>query len=564
VILLSRLRLRTKLIVLLILSALAVLASVAAGGSLIHQRMILGRVEELRAVVHAAMGFAQTLENQVTAGRLSREQAQAQFRDGLHTMRFDAGNYVLVQTMDGLVVMHGGDPQREGKPTASKDAQGRSSAELARNLFAHTDEGTISYLAAKPGHKDQQPKLSYIARFMPWQLVFIAGDWTDDLDAEYRVCLQRLGLIGGGILLIVLLAAWCVNRDITSSLSRLKTAMERLATGELAVDVPGTGRRDEVGVMAKALLVFKGHMENSARLAAEQQAQQERAERAKRAALVAMADTIESKATAALQHVGTQTAAMTATAAEMSASASRTGRSAEGAATASMQALANSETVASAAEQLSASIREIGSQVVQSNEVVSRAVTAGNETRGTIEALNQQVERIGAVVGIIGEIAARTNLLALNATIEAARAGDAGKGFAVVASEVKALAAQTARATEEIATHIGAVRSATGASVAAVARIEQTIEDINAIAGSIAAAVEQQSAATSEIARNVSETAGAAQEMSKRTKEVAAESERTGRFASEVRNSASSLDSAMAELRRSIVEFVRTSIAEAA
>jgi methyl-accepting chemotaxis protein len=563
-ILLSRLRLRTKLALLLVLSALAVLASAAAGSSLIHQRMVEGRIEELRAVVHSAMGFAQSLENQVTAGRLSREQAQAQFRDGLHTMRFDGSNYVLAQTTDGMVVMHGGDPKREGKPTTAKDAQGRSSAELARALLAHADEGTITYLVAKPGRTDQQPKLSFIVRFAPWGLVFIAGDWTDDLDAAYRASLQRLGLIGGGILLIVLLAAWCVNRDIAGSLGRLKVAMERLAEGELAVGVPGTARRDEVGVMAKTVLVFKQHMEHAAQLAAGQQAQQERAEMAKRTALTAMADTIEGKATAALRDVGKQTAAMTATAEEMSASAARVGHSAEGAALASTQALANSETVANTAEQLSASIHEIGSQVAQSNQVVSRAVAAGNETRGTIEALNQQVERIGAVADIIGAIAAKTNLLALNATIEAARAGEAGKGFAVVASEVKALATQTARATEEIAGHIREVRSATGASVAAVARIEQTIRDITAIAGSIAAAVEQQSAATAEIARNVSETANAAQEMSRRTKEVATESEQTGMYAGEVRKDASALDSAVAELSRSIVELVRTSIAEAA
>ena len=174
----------------------------------------------------------------------------------------------------------------------------------------------------------------------------------------------------------------------------------------------------------------------------------------KHAALVGMAEKIEAETSAALEAIGARTAAMAATAEEMSASASRTGASAESAATAAAQALANAQTVASAAEQLAASIREIGGQVSQSTEVVGRAVAAGSETRATIEALNEQVGRIGAVADMIGEIAAKTNLLALNATIEAARAGDAGKGFAVVASEVKALATQTARSTEEISRHI--------------------------------------------------------------------------------------------------------------
>ena len=224
--------------------------------------------------------------------------------------------------------------------------------------------------------------------------------------------------------------------------------------------------------------------------------------------------------------------------------------------------MANAQTVASAAEQLSASIAEIGAQVAQSTEIVGRAVTAGAETRATIEALNEQVGRIGAVADMIGEIAAKTNLLALNATIEAARAGDAGKGFAVVASEVKALATQTARSTQEIAQHIGQVRSATGVSVAAVVRIEQTIGEINAIAGSIAAAVEEQGAATAEIARNVTETATAANEMTNRTTEVTAEAEQTGKHAAEVRENAGGLNTAVEELRHSVIRVVRTSTTE--
>jgi methyl-accepting chemotaxis protein len=200
--------------------------------------------------------------------------------------------------------------------------------------------------------------------------------------------------------------------------------------------------------------------------------------------------------------------------------------------------------------------------VAQSAAVVGRAVAAGTETRATIEALNEQVARIGAVADMIGEIAARTNLLALNATIEAARAGDAGRGFAVVASEVKALAAQTARSTQEIAQHISQVRGATGASVEAVARIEQTIGEINAIAGSIAAAVEQQGAATAEIARNVTETASAADEMTNRTMEVSTEAEMTGRHASEVQENAAALNIAVGDLRHSVIRVVRTSTIE--
>jgi methyl-accepting chemotaxis protein len=559
---LSRLRLRTKLVLLLALSTMAIIASIMAGASLMHQRMIDDRVGELRAVVQSAMGFAKSLEKQVAAGRLTHDQAFTQFRDDLHTMRFDDTNYVLVQTYDGLVLMHGGDAGREGKPTASKDAAGKTSAELARAVLSNTDEGTITYLALKPGTKQPEPKLSYVARFAPWQAVFIAGAWTDDLDESYHSALFRLGSVGGTILAAVLLVAWFINRDISGSLGKLKAAMEKLAHGELSTDIPGIDRRDEVGAMASTVQVFKEHMAKEEQLASARTQDQLRSAAEKQAALTSMADKIESETTIALQEVGARTSAMTATAEEMSASAVRTGNSAQSAATASAQALSNAQTVASASEQLSASIREIGSQVAQSTEIVGRAVEAGAETRQTIEALNEQVGRIGAVADMIGEIAAKTNLLALNATIEAARAGDAGKGFAVVASEVKALATQTARSTEEIAQHIAQVRSATGVSVAAVVRIEKTIGEINAIAGSIAAAVEEQAAATAEIARNVAETASAANEMTSRTAEVSAEAEQTGRHAAEVGENAVALNAAIGELRHSVIRVVRTSTTE--
>ncbi len=246
----------------------------------------------------------------------------------------------------------------------------------------------------------------------------------------------------------------------------------------------------------------------------------------------------------------------------MSASATRARQFGERRCGGSRTSCPTPEPVASAAEELSASIREIAGQVSQSSAVVSRAVEAGRSTRETISALNEQVARIGSVADMISEIAARTNLLALNATIEAARAGDAGKGFAVVASEVKQLATQTARSTEEIGRHIADVRAATGASVTAVGRIEDTISEINAIAGSIAAAVEEQGAATTEIARNVSETAAAANEMTSRTNEVFSEAQQTGRQAGEVLTNTVDLNAAMEDLHKAVIHLVRTSTSE--
>jgi methyl-accepting chemotaxis protein len=309
-------------------------------------------------------------------------------------------------------------------------------------------------------------------------------------------------------------------------------------------------------------VVFKRSMVTAGRLVREGDQLRARTQAETQSALLAMADAVEAEAGAALAEVHARTAAMTETATDMSGSATRTGRSAESAAAAAQQALETSQSVASAADHLAASIGEIGNQVGQSAEVASRAVAAGHATRATIEALNEQVARIGAVVEMISEIAGRTNLLALNATIEAARAGEAGKGFAVVASEVKALATQTARSTQDIGRHIDEVRTATDAAVAAVAQIEATIGEINAIASGVASAVEKQAAATTGIAFNVAETAAAAHEMSGRITEVSAEAEQTEHHALSVRENAAALEVAVADLRHAIIRVVRTSTTE--
>jgi methyl-accepting chemotaxis protein len=561
---LSYLRLRTKLILLMGLSALALLAVIAIAASLVRQRMIEERIDKDRAVVQATLGIAQSLENRVTAQKLSREQALGMLRDDIHAMRFDGGvGYVYAQTLENIIVMHGSNAALEGKPSPATDADGRLLTDMIRDALRSADDGVLAYTFPKPGQTERISKISYAARFAPWNLVFVSGSYFDDLDATFRAVMVKLAAVGGAISVVMLATAWLINRDITGSLGGLKAAMEHLARGNLSTEIPGTGRRDEVGGMASAVLVFKDQMATAARLTAEQDEQRRRAEANKHAALIGMAEKIEIEAKNAMTGVAHQSAAMADTARGMSTSAARTDTAAQSAATAAAQALANVQTVASAAEQLAASIREIGGQVSQSSAVVTRAVEAGRATRERIEALNEQVARIGNVADMISEIAARTNLLALNATIEAARAGDAGKGFAVVAGEVKQLANQTARSTEEITRHIGEVRTATAASVTAVGQIEQTIGEVSTIAGSIAAAVEEQDAATAEIARNVTETAAAANEMTARTNEVSAQAVTTGQQAAEVLENTTGLDAAMRELQSTLIHIVRASTAEA-
>ncbi len=290
----------------------------------------------------------------------------------------------------------------------------------------------------------------------------------------------------------------------------------------------------------------------------EREAEHARSGAEKRAVLERMAEIIEFETAKALEEVRRRTATMSTVADAVEAASARARGATETAVAAAAGAAATVDAVAGGAGRMIESMSAISGRVGESAAVVGQAVDAGRETRGTIGALNQQIEQIGAVVDLIAGIARQTNLLALNATIEAARAGDAGKGFAVVASEVKTLATQTAGATEEIARRIGQVRAATAASVTAVTRIESSIGEIETIAEAIAAAVAVQGGVTGEMARNVAATAEAARLITAQTGEVLVVVRDTEHRAADVRVNLDGLETGMQELSTAITRAVRT------
>ena len=501
---LSRLKLRTKLAFLMALSAMALALSITVAGSVIQHRMFEDRTDKLRSVVDTAVGIAANLDRQVIARQLTREEALTRLRDTLHGMRFDAGaGYLSLQSLDdGMLLIHGSQPALEGKPSPAKDENDRPLINLVREVLRSGDSGTIVYMFPKPGQTVSQPKLAYVARFAPLNAAFVAGAYIDDVSSAAHAVLWRLAAMGSAILLLMLIIAWLINRDITRSLEGLKSAMARLSHGDFATPIPGAARRDEVGAMAVAVQVFKDNMMRADAFEAEQ-ATARAAREQRQAKLEQHTENFGASVAAVMRTLANSSAKMRETAEQMASLSTSVRDDAHATSQNAARSSQDLTTVAAAVEELTASVAEITGQVTSAAEVARQAVRRTEAGRNTMQGLADAAAHIGAVVLLISNIAEQTNLLALNATIEAARAGDAGKGFAVVASEVKTLAAQTGKATSEIGTQIEMVRAATAEAITAMSEIGGIIGKMDEVSTAIAAAVEQQSVTTREIASSV-------------------------------------------------------------
>ena len=331
-------------------------------------------------------------------------------------------------------------------------------------------------------------------------------------------------------LLLGVVIAYFVGRSIVNPVSALTGAMRELAAGNFQVALPGLGRKDEMGEMARAVEAFKVRAAEEARLQAEREyarqdraaaerraleaeaeamkkAADEKARTERRTAMLSLAQEFETTVGNIIDTVSRGSAELETAANSLTNSANTTQELSSVVATASDEASANVRSVAAATEQMACTIQDVGRRIHESDQIAREAVRQADTTNTQVMELSNAAGRIGNVIKLITDIAERTNLLALNATIEAARAGDAGKGFAVVAQEVKALAAQTAKATDEIGGQINGMQTATQESVRAIREIGRTIARISEISTNVAVTVEEQGMATREIAQNIGQAA---------------------------------------------------------
>jgi len=552
----SNLRITPKLAILVSVAMIGLCAAGVYAGNMMKQELLAARIEQTKYFVDMGRNTALALQKEVGAGQLTKEQAMAELTRRLTSMTFDSGNgYLFAYGYDGIAIA-APDKKAIGQNFLNYATGTRYLLREMREGVTSKGEVTLYYDFQRPGSEDLRRKVSYAVAIPGWNMLIGSGAYLDDLDARLMPIVWALVAAILGIGVVCGAIAWVIGRSITRPLAMLGDRMQSLAEGQLDADIPGTDRGDEVGAMAKSVQVFK---DNAIRIRGLEQIEaetQQRAAEERRRTMREIAGDFERSVSGIVGSVATAARNMQSTAQSMTATASDASARAATVGSASQSTSTTIGTVAAAAEELSSSVGEIARQVAQSREVASKAVIDAEQTNATVQLLSTGAEKIGEVVQLIHSIASQTNLLALNATIEAARAGESGRGFAVVASEVKALASQTAKATEEISSQVAAMQTSTNDAVQSISGIGATIAKMSEITVAISGAVEEQGAATREIARNIQSVAAGANEVHDHIGGVASAAEATGQAASEVLSNARDLDSQSGILREAVDQFL--------
>ncbi len=579
---------RQRLYLLVALFALGCAALAATLLWLQEQRAWEARGRQLQTLVDAGIGVLEVHKKLADTGVIPEADAKKRALDVISGMHFGNGgnDYLIVWGMSPEVPSlasgaRTANPQPPGAPQIDKqDQTGRYFVrELMRDL-EKSGEALQHILWTRAGSTEKVTKSNYAKVYKPWNMFVMTGLFGDDIAIERDSAIyQAVSATVVLVLLLGVIAMW-IARGIARPLGHLRTAMIELAEHRPITVELATGRKDEIGEMARAVEVFRDNAkaraeleaqaqadaagraaaEQKARLEADERATQEEKARLQQAERSARIDKVigafRASVGSVLSTMGTSMKKLETTATSLTGVAGQAASQASDAAGSSEQAASNVNTVATAADELGASVAEIGRQVTQANKVVAEATQLATRSNGQIVTLAQAAQKIGDVVGLIKAIAEQTNLLALNATIEAARAGEAGKGFAVVASEVKTLASQTAKATEEIGAQVAGIQGSTQDAVGAIGKIASTMEEINRFTSTIATTIEHQASATNEISRNVVQATKGTQAVAANIAVVSTVIGEASRSAEHVLGASGELAGVARDLQRAVDDFL--------
>ncbi|NMM45060.1 HAMP domain-containing protein [Rhodospirillaceae bacterium KN72] len=517
--------------------------------------LLQDQTKELSAVVDSAVSIVDDIYR--ADDGLSEQEKREKAMSVVRSIRFRTDNYIWINDLDHIVVMHPAKPELDG--TDASDIQDPDGTFLFQEFVKTAKSqgaGTVLYKWPKAGSDVPVDKLSYVSLFKPWGWVVGAGIYIDQIEAAKSWIILRTIVSVLAVTAIMLSVSALFARAMAKPLTRSVQAIASLGQDNLDIDVGDTARRDEIGSLNRAVVELRAQLVERRAMIEQERAETERRERRQKA-MEELLNNFSKSFRASLSRFSDVSSDMSKSADTVLHSADETTEQAIAVSAAAEEASSGAQTVSAAAQELSASIAEVTRQVEHANDLTTGAIGKSDRAKQTVTELHDAAQRINEIVDLIGSIAQQTNLLALNATIEASRAGEAGKGFAVVANEVKSLANQTAAAIEDINKNVSEMQAVAQSTDTAIRDVTDSIDGMSAISESIAAAMEQQNAATSEIVRSVSEVSTSTADVAQAIDTVRGAAENSGQAASGVAATAKHLSDETTMLSDEVGHFLQ-------
>lgn len=551
------------------IAVLGVLVLIAAGavawtsGAAMERQLKAQKIRELSSVTDIAFSTAQDFKARAAKGEMTMAEARTRALDAIRGMRYAGQEYFFIYDYRGYNLMHPFLPAFPGTDKSGlKDENGKFLIREMIEVSKSTGRGVVEYIWKKPGTTIPSLKIGYVIGDKDWELFYGTGVHIEDVEAIMADAWNQLFWSVGVVSVILVMISLLLMRSISAPLARLRNSLTSFANGEFSAPVDGTDRRDEIGAIARAVEALRSGLKQKAQSdQIASQVERARFENDRKRVRAESAQAFEQSVKGVTSIILERARLLMRTADQLVDSSRHTSVQVKDVSASAAEVLSETRTVATAASQLETVVAGVTQQMTEASTMAGAAVDRVRHASAAIRELSTSSDDIGRVVSLIEDIAAQTNLLALNATIEAARAGDAGRGFAVVASEVKALAGQTAKATQDISMRINQIQGATGDAVASIEEIERVISRLDEIALGISAATEEQFAATADISRAIGVAAGRTEEVSQDVATLDASTQHTQSVAMDVAAAARDLDEQARRLDEESMQLARSILA---